>query len=138
MKCNLVAQHPLCIYLEHSLEEHSDSDLLFFWPLRGTSVFVGHIEWPHCVCFKNISSEETAAVISVSLFSALLEGMILRSDMGVKKELSKQDHPRMNVAPDQTTILGLQIVLDHRSLSSRDQMTLMILPPTPHWTSRGH
>ena len=84
MKCNLVDQHPLCIYLEHSFEEHSDSDLLFFWPLRGTSVFVGHIEWPHCVCFKNISSEETAAVISVSLFSALLEGMILRSDMGVK------------------------------------------------------
>ena len=84
MKCNLVDQHPLCIYLEHSLEEYSDSDLLFFWPLRGTSVFVGHIEWPHCVCFKNISSEETAAVLSVSLFSALLEGMILRSDVGVE------------------------------------------------------
>ena len=116
MKWNLVEQHPLCIYLKYSREEHSDFDLLFFWPLRGTSVFVGHIEWPHCVCFKNISSEETAAVISVSLFSALLEGMILRSDMAVKWKLSKQDHLRMNVAPDRTIILGLQIVLDHRSL----------------------
>ena len=32
--------------------------------------------------------------------------------------IQEQDHPRMNVAPDQTIILGLQIVLDHRLLSS--------------------
>ena len=30
----------------------------------------------------------------------------------------------MNVAPDQTIILGLQIFLDHRSLSSIDQEIL--------------
>ena len=39
----------------------------------------------------------------------------------------KQDHLRMNVAPDQTIILGLQIFLDHRSLSSIDQKILMDL-----------
>ena len=37
---------------------------------------------------------------------------------------------RMNVAPDRTIILGLQIVLDHRSLSSIGQKILMILPPS--------
>ena len=31
----------------------------------------------------------------------------------------------MNVAPDQTIILGLEIFLDHRSLSSIDQEILM-------------
>ena len=37
-------------------------------------------------------------------------------------------HPlRMNVAPNQTIILGLQIFLDHRSLSSIDQKILMTL-----------
>ena len=39
---------------------------------------------------------------------------------------TKQDRLRMNVAPDQTIILGLQIFLDHRSLSSIDQKILMI------------
>ena len=43
----------------------------------------------------------------------------------------KQDHLRMNVAPDQTIILGLQIFLDHRSLNSVDQKILMTPPPTP-------
>ena len=33
----------------------------------------------------------------------------------------------MNVAPDQTIILGLQIFLDHRSLSSADQNILIII-----------
>ena len=32
----------------------------------------------------------------------------------------QQDHLRMNVAPDRTIILGLQIVSDHKSLSSKD------------------
>ena len=41
----------------------------------------------------------------------------------------KQDHLRMNIAPDQTIILGRQIVLDHRSLSSIGQKILTILPP---------
>ena len=40
----------------------------------------------------------------------------------------KQDHLRMNVAPDRKIILGLQIVLDNRSLSSIGQKILMILP----------
>ena len=43
--------------------------------------------------------------------------------------LLKKDHLRTNVAPDQTIILGLQIFLDHRSLSSIGQKILMILPP---------
>ena len=38
---------------------------------------------------------------------------------------NQQDHLRMNVVPDQTIILGLQIFLDHRSLSSIDQKILM-------------
>ena len=37
----------------------------------------------------------------------------------------KQDHLMMNVAPDQTIILSLQIFLDQRSLSSIDQKMLM-------------
>ena len=38
----------------------------------------------------------------------------------------------MNVAPDETIILGLQIFLDHRSLNSMGQKILMILhPPSP-------
>ena len=50
-------------------------------------------------------------------------------------ESCKQDHLRMNVAPDQTIIFGQQIFLDHRPLSSIDQkilMTLAPLPPHPH------
>ena len=42
---------------------------------------------------------------------------------------SKHDHPRMNVAPDQTIVLCQQIILDHRSLSSIDQKILMTPPP---------
>ena len=42
----------------------------------------------------------------------------------------KQDHLRVNVAPDQTIILGLRIFLDHRSLSSIGRKILMILPPS--------
>ena len=37
----------------------------------------------------------------------------------------KQDHLRMNVAPDQTITLGQQIFLDHRSLSSIDQKIIL-------------
>ena len=37
----------------------------------------------------------------------------------------KQDHLRMNVAPDQIIILGVWIFLDHRSLSLIDQKILM-------------
>ena len=37
---------------------------------------------------------------------------------------SKQDHLRMNIAQDQTIILGIQIFLDHRSLSLIDQTNL--------------
>ena len=44
---------------------------------------------------------------------------------------NKQDHLRMNVAPDRTIILGLQIVLDHRSLSSIGQKIWLILPHSP-------
>ena len=36
-------------------------------------------------------------------------------------KLTKQDHLRMNIAPDQTIILGLQIFLDHRSYRTIDQ-----------------
>ena len=54
----------------------------------------------------------------------------------------------MNVAPDQTIILGLQIFLGHRSLSSIDLKILMATPPTHlpnppfsilvgHWRSYG-
>ena len=44
----------------------------------------------------------------------------------------QQDHLRMNVAPNRTIIIGLQIVLDYRSLSSIGQKILMILlPPSP-------
>ena len=41
----------------------------------------------------------------------------------------KQDHLKMNVAPDQTIIVGLQIFLDHRLLSSIGQKIMMIVPP---------
>ena len=67
---------------------------------------------------------------------------VTRRDAGVARETvrhlqgcvkNKQDHVRMNVAPDQTIILGLQIFLDHRSLSSIDQKILMTPPcPLPH------
>ena len=45
----------------------------------------------------------------------------------------KQDHLMMNVAPDRkSSWVYLQIVLDHRSLSSIGQKILMIIPcPTP-------
>ena len=39
----------------------------------------------------------------------------------------KQDQLRMNLAPDQTIILSLQIFLDHRSLSSIDQKILVLI-----------
>ena len=50
---------------------------------------------------------------------------IQRITMIVKSLTIKQDYLRMNVAPDQTIILGLQTFLDHRSLSSIDQKILM-------------
>ena len=52
----------------------------------------------------------------------------------------KQDHQRMNVAPNLSIILGLQIFLDHISLNSIDQKILMT-PPCPlphHLPSLGH
>ena len=42
---------------------------------------------------------------------------------------SEQDHLRMNVAPDQTIMLGQQIFLDHRLLSSIGQKIMMMVPP---------
>ena len=36
--------------------------------------------------------------------------------MGLNTNHTKQDHLKMNVAPDQTIILGLRIFLDHRSV----------------------
>ena len=51
--------------------------------------------------------------------------MMTEDDILDSKE---QDHLRMNVAPDQTIIQGLQIFLDHRSSSSIGQKVLMILP----------
>ena len=36
------------------------------------------------------------------------------------EKLIQQDHLRMNVAPDQTIILGLEIILDHRSKNLND------------------
>ena len=39
----------------------------------------------------------------------------------------------MNVAPDQTIIVGLQIFLDHRLLSSIGQKIMMMVPPLPHF-----
>ena len=41
----------------------------------------------------------------------------------------KQDQLRMHIAPDRTIILGLQIVLDHGSLSSIGQKILVIRHP---------
>ena len=38
---------------------------------------------------------------------------------GFKTNHTKQDHQRMNVAPDKKIILGLQIFLDHRSVKER-------------------
>ena len=50
----------------------------------------------------------------------------------------EQDHLMMNVARDQTIILGLQIFLDHRSLSSIDQKILMrALGTSGHGAQRG-
>ena len=46
----------------------------------------------------------------------------------LKSPPGKSFTPSMNIAPDQTIILGLQIILDHRSLSSMGQKILMILP----------
>ena len=46
----------------------------------------------------------------------------------LKPQKQKQDHLRMNVAPDRKIILGLQIVLDHRSLSSIGQRISMMMP----------
>ena len=44
----------------------------------------------------------------------------------------KQDHQRMNVAPNPSIILGLQIFLDHISLRSIDQNILMTSPLLGH------
>ena len=49
--------------------------------------------------------------------------------MIVKSLTIEKYYLRMNVALDQTIILGLQICLDHISLSSIGQKILMILPP---------
>ena len=43
----------------------------------------------------------------------------------------KQDHLRMNVAPDQKIILGPKIFLDHKSLSSIDQKSWWHSTPHP-------
>ena len=41
-------------------------------------------------------------------------------------------HLRMNMAPDHTIILGLQIFVDHRSLSSIDQKILILFSGCSH------
>ena len=63
------------------------------------------------------------------------EGSISHSLFAAEKNFhpspTKQDHIWMNVPPDQAIILGLQICLDHKSLSSIGQKILMILHPPP-------
>ena len=46
-----------------------------------------------------------------------MDGLEVSVNGYAKGRLHRQDHLRMNVALDQTIILGLQIFLDHRSLS---------------------
>ena len=45
----------------------------------------------------------------------------------LKSPPGKSFTPSMNIAPDQTIILGLQIILDHRSLSSIDHCNKFFL-----------
>ena len=57
--------------------------------------------------------------------------MMTEDDILDSKE---QDHLRMNVSPDQTIILGLQIFLDHRSSRTIDQrsgsLPMQVCPAT--------
>ena len=57
-------------------------------------------------------------------FVALCQLILLHLQFTASPKHAKQDHLRMNVAPDLTIILGLQIFLCHKSLISRDQQIL--------------
>ena len=59
----------------------------------------------------------------------LCQLILLHLQFTASPKHAKQDHLRMNVALDRTIILGLQIFLDQRSLSSIDQEILMTPPP---------
>ena len=58
-----------------------------------------------------------------------LNDRLIHSTMVLRRPSPKQDHLRMNVAPSQacSIISGLQIILEHRSLSSIGQKMHMIL-----------
>ena len=51
----------------------------------------------------------------------------------LKSPPGKSFTPSMNIAPDQTIILGLQIILDHRSLSSIDHCNKFDKSLSSHW-----
>ena len=80
-------------------------------------------------CFSRLLNQNQNNLSTVTKEGFAYLSMIKRKS----KITAKQDHLRMNVALDQTIILGQQIFLDHRSLSSIGQKILMIPlhQPTP-------
>ena len=71
----------------------------------------------------HIDRSEKVVILSISMIPKMAFG--LRNKIAASG-IQEQDRLRMNVAPDRTIILGLQIVLDQRSLSSIGQNILMI------------
>ena len=87
---------------------------------------VSYLVWWNCI-LTNVS--QWASEYKMPCCVLVLQGRLQRSGQTIapgKKNLAnyktkdllnwkkKQDHLRMNIAPDQTIILGLQIFLDHR------------------------
>ena len=69
---------------------------------------------------REISGWWSTSSSGVSFYDGDTQKWRLERKREIQNE-AKQDHLRMNVALGQTMTLGLQIFLDHRSLSSIDE-----------------
>ena len=91
-------------------------------------------KWKKCEDSKDQNCyQKTAQKYCIAMFGHLCQKRrkskvllsCLLNQMTFSSAYRKQDHLRVNVAPDQTIIFGQQIFLDHRSSSSIDQKILM-------------
>ena len=75
-------------------------------------------------CFPRLLNQNRNNLSTVTKEGFAYLSMIKRKS----KITAKQDHLRMNVALDQTIILGQQIFLDHRSKNLDDTICLSFSP----------
>ena len=92
-------------------------------------IYIFQVEWPQLLlCVSQFHFSRSNSTNNSSATGSLsIDIFVHKSSTIWRCSLSKkQDHLRMNTAPDQTIILGLKIFLDLRSLSSKSWLIFLL------------